>query len=107
MLYVLVNIGYFIVLPLSTLAKSAVPAAAAVNVMAGAHGDIVVHGLIAVTLLSSITANLLIASRISFALARDGVLPKLGARVNVGGTPAIALGTSAAIAIAFLLTEAV
>lgn len=103
-LYILVNVAFLAVLPLSTLAGAAVPAAAAAHTIAGVRGDVIVHGLIVVTLVSSVIANLLIASRVSFALARDGLLPRVGARVNAGGTPEIALGASAAIAIAFLLS---
>lgn len=105
-LYVVVNLAYVAVLPMSALASAAVPAAAAARAIAGARGNAVVHVLIAITLVSSITANLLIASRIAFALARDGLLPHAGARVNAGGTPEIALAVSAAVAIAFLLSGA-
>ena len=103
-LYLLVNAALILVLTPQGMARADVAAAAAMRAIAGAQGDTAVHVIIATTLVSSVTANLLLASRVSFALARDGSLPQVGTSVNAGGTPTVALGISAAVAIAFLLS---
>jgi APA family basic amino acid/polyamine antiporter len=56
-----------------------------------------------VSMLASINAYHLMASRIPYALGRDGLMPAAAARVNAGGTPTVSLGASVLAAVAFLL----
>src|SRR5262249_10907923 len=53
---------------------------------------------------SAINAYHLMASRIPFAMAQDGLLTKKAARVNPGGTPTVALLLSVLAAVGFILT---
>jgi basic amino acid/polyamine antiporter, APA family len=45
----------------------------------------------------------LMATRVLFALSRDGLFAKKAAAVNPGGTPTLALFTSAAVAVLFII----
>jgi APA family basic amino acid/polyamine antiporter len=54
-------------------------------------------------MLSAINAYHLMASRVLFAMSRDGLVSRRAATVNEGGTPTVALALSAAIAIAFIV----
>ena len=58
----------------------------------------------AVTLLGSINAILMIASRTPWAMSADGLLPRFVSRVNAGGTPHLALGASAIATVALVLS---
>jgi len=53
---------------------------------------------------SAVNANLLMSSRVLYSVSRDGLGIPLATRVNAGGTPTIALISSALVAIAFLAT---
>ena len=54
-------------------------------------------------MLSAINAYHLMATRVLFAISRDGLFAKRAAEVNKGGTPAVALFTSAAVALLFIV----
>jgi APA family basic amino acid/polyamine antiporter len=54
-------------------------------------------------MLSGINSNQLMASRVLFAMSRDGVLTARGAVVNEGGTPTIALLVGAVVAVLFVV----
>jgi hypothetical protein len=64
----------------------------------GAPGFWLVIGAGVLSMLSALHANLLGASRVAFAMARDRTLPRpLGRIRGVGGTPAIAIAVTAAM----------
>ncbi|MEO7963655.1 MAG: APC family permease, partial [Gemmatimonadaceae bacterium] len=88
--YVLVNAAYLRVLPLSELAGSSLPAAAAMQRVFGGASDRIVTGLSILLLLSIINALVMAIPRILFAMARDGLFFRQGATVNAGGTPSVA-----------------
>ena len=54
-------------------------------------------------MLSSINANVLMASRVLFAMARDGLVSRQAANVNRGGTPTVSLLLSTAVALLFIV----
>jgi APA family basic amino acid/polyamine antiporter len=54
-------------------------------------------------MLSAINACHLMATRVLFAMSRDGLFVERAATVNPGGTPAFALLLSAAVAVLFIL----
>jgi APA family basic amino acid/polyamine antiporter len=58
----------------------------------------------AVTLLGSVNALLMISSRMPYAMSDDGLLPRFASRVNAGGTPHLSLAASAAATIALVLS---
>jgi basic amino acid/polyamine antiporter, APA family len=58
-----------------------------------------------ISLIAAVNALQLMASRIPYAMGRDGLLPARLTRVNPGGTPVTALFTGTAIALAFIATN--
>ena len=105
-LYLLLNIAFLIVLSLPTLAASPLAAASAATAVFGPRGGTVVQILVVVALPSAVIANTLMASRVAFALSRDGAAPRFLSSVNAGGTPSTALLASSIVAALFLLTGA-
>jgi APA family basic amino acid/polyamine antiporter len=102
-IYLLVNLALLYVLPISKIAGQDFVAGTAAQVIFGRHGDTVFRSLTILSMLSAINAYHLMATRVLFAISRDGLFAKQAATVNKGGTPAVALFTSAAIALLFIL----
>ena len=97
-LYLLVNLGLVHVLSVKGLAASSLPAAEVAQVIFGGKGGAIVTALCLVSLLSVVNAVLLLATRILFAVAREGFLTERATAVNAAGTPvpAMLLTTAAA-----------
>jgi APA family basic amino acid/polyamine antiporter len=102
--YLALNAAYLHVLGIAELARDKFPAASAAHVAFGAAGEGVVRAVMAVTLLGSVNAILMIASRTPYALSDDGLLPRFVSRVNAGGTPHFSLAASAVATIALVLS---
>ena len=102
-IYLLVNLALLYVLPMSQIAGQEFAAGAAANVIFGAHGDTIFRVLTIVSMLSGINALHLIATRVLFAMSRDGLFTRRAAAVNEGGTPNVALLLSAIVAVLFIL----
>lgn len=98
-IYLLVNLALLYALPLSQLAASKLPASDVAQAIFGAYGGQTITALSLVSLLSIINAVLLIATRIIFAISRDGLFTLKAAVVNVGGTPVVAMLLSSLAAI--------
>jgi APA family basic amino acid/polyamine antiporter len=75
----------------------------AAQVIFGAHGDTLFRTLTVLSMLSCINAYHLMATRVLFAMSRDGLFSRFTARVNEGGTPTTALFMSTAIAVLFIV----
>jgi APA family basic amino acid/polyamine antiporter len=101
-IYLLVNAALLFVLPISQIAGKDFAAGAAATVIFGRYGDTVFRLLTIVSMLSAINACHLMATRVLFAMSRDGLFLTRAARVNSGGTPTLALFASAAVAILFI-----
>jgi APA family basic amino acid/polyamine antiporter len=102
-IYLLVNLALVYVLPLSRIAGQEFAAGLAATVIFGAHGDTIFRTLTVLSMLSCINAYHLMATRVLFAMSRDGLFSKFTARVNEGGTPTPALFMSTAIAVLFIV----
>ncbi len=102
-IYLLVNMALLAVLPVSGIAGQAFAAGAVANVIFGAWGDPVFRGLTIVSMLSALNSNHLMASRVLFAMSRDGLVSSKAAVVNDGGTPTVALLASTIVAVIFVL----
>jgi len=72
-------------------------------VIFGKYGDSVFRSLTIVSMLSGVNANTLMASRVLFAVSRDGLFPRAGATVNQGGTPTVSLLMSLIVALVFIV----
>ncbi len=97
-LYLLVNLGLVHVLSTSGLAATSLPAADVAQRILGGAGGAIVTALCLVSLLSVVNAVLLLATRILFAVARDGFLVERASAVNAGGTPVPAMLVTTAAA---------
>jgi APA family basic amino acid/polyamine antiporter len=102
-IYLLVNVALLYVLPISQIAGQDFAAGAAAQVIFGRHGNTIFLTLTILSMLSAINAYHLMATRVLFAISRDGLFAKKAAEVNKGGTPTVALFTSAAVAVLFII----
>ncbi len=103
-LYILINVAFMVAVPPAVIAGSTLAAATVARELFGATGDTVVRTVVVVALPSAIIANLLMASRVMYALGRDGLGPRTAANVNPGGTPTTSLFLSSVLALGFLAT---
>ena len=102
--YLALNAAYLHVLGMGELAHDKFPAATAANLVFGSAGAGVVTAVMAVTLLGSVNAILMIASRTPYAMSDDGLLPRFASRVNAGGTPHLSLAASTVATIILVLS---
>jgi len=103
-IYLLVNIALLVVLPISDLARSTLPAADAAQRLIGDRGREVITILSIVSLPPMLNAILMIGTRILFAIGRDGLLWKRAAMVTERGTPAVATLITTAVALGLIAT---
>jgi APA family basic amino acid/polyamine antiporter len=103
-IFLLVNFALLRVLHMPGLAGSEVPAADAAMAIFGPHGKQIILVIAIITVLSSMNACLLCASRILFALGRERLLPPWLSAVNSGGTPSTALLMCALLSIGLVVS---
>ncbi len=103
-LYLVINLAFLHVLPLSVLAASELPAADAARIVLPQGGAQLVTVISLLTVLSLFNNVMLMAPRILFAIGRDGLFTEKAALVSPGGTPRIALAVSSAIVVFIILT---
>jgi APA family basic amino acid/polyamine antiporter len=101
-IYLLVNLALLYVLPISKIAGQDFAAGVAAQVIFGKHGNTIFLLLTILSMLSGINALHLMATRVLFAMSRDGLFTSRAATVNRGGTPAVALFLSASVALLFI-----
>ncbi len=102
-IYLAVNIALLYVLPIAKIAGQDFAVGAAANEIFGRYGDTVFRSLTILSMLSAVNAYHLMATRVLFAMSRDGLFAKRAARVNKGGTPAFALFVSVMVAVLFIV----
>jgi basic amino acid/polyamine antiporter, APA family len=102
-IYLLVNLALLYVLPISKIAGQDFAAGAAAEVIFGRYGDTVFRSLTIISMLSAINALHLMATRVLFAMSRDGLFVRKAAFVNNGGTPTVSLLFSTIVALLFIL----
>jgi basic amino acid/polyamine antiporter, APA family len=101
-IYLLVNLALLYVLGIADMAGQDYAAGAAAEIIFGARGNLIFLALAILSMLSAINACHLMATRVLFAMSRDGLFVRAVANVNRGGTPSLALLLSAAIAALFI-----
>jgi basic amino acid/polyamine antiporter, APA family len=102
-LYLMINVAFLRVLPMSVLAASELPAADAARVALPRGGAVLVTVISLLTMLSLFNNNLLSAPRVLLGIGRDGLFTEKAAIVSAGGTPRFALAvTSVIIAVVIL-----
>src|SRR6266550_3773523 len=103
-IYLVVNLAYIHVLPMSQLAGENLPAGAVARVVFGNYGDKAIRILAILSLLSTVNAYTLTAPRILYAMSCDELFHRHASRVNRGGTPTITLLISVVAAILFIVS---
>jgi APA family basic amino acid/polyamine antiporter len=102
-IYLLVNLALLAVLPVSKIAGERFAAGTVAGVIFGVWGDPVFRTLTIISMLSALNSNHLMASRVLFAMSRDGLVTRKAAIVNAGGTPTMALLASTIVAVIFVV----
>jgi APA family basic amino acid/polyamine antiporter len=103
-IYLLINLAFLYVLPVTAMAGSTLVAARVAEAIFGPRGDTVVRLVVILALPSAVNACLLMSSRVLYGVSRDGIGPRVATRVNEGGTPTVSLAASAAVSLLFLAT---
>ena len=102
-IYLVVNVAFLYVLPVTRLAGEEFAAGAVAGAIFGPSGDTILRSITILAMLSSVNANHLMASRVLFAMSRDGLFVRRAEEVNEGGTPTLALLLSAVAAVLFIV----
>ena len=106
-IYLFVNLAVLYVLPFSEIAGSDLALGKAAQAIFGANGDRIFRSLMILSMLSAVNACQLMATRVIFAMSRDGLFSTRAAGANEGGTPTIALFLSTIVAAFFIITGTV
>jgi len=101
-IYLVVNLAFVYVLPMSELAGEKFAAGAVAKKIFGAYGDSTIRVLAILSLLSTINAYTLTAPRILYAMSCDELFTHHATRVNKGGTPTVTLLISTVVAMLFI-----
>ena len=104
-IYLLINLAFLRVVSLPTIAGSNFAAGIIVEHIFGIEGQSLLRGLVVLILLSAVSANILMAPRVVYAMSKDGLFWRGAREVNRGGTPDIALLISSLLATAFIVTN--
>ena len=102
-IYLIVNLAYVFVLPMSKLAGENFAAGAVARVIFGSYGDKTIRVLAILSLLSTVNAYTLTSPRILYAMSCDRLFHHRATRVNRGGTPTVTLLISTVIAVLFIV----
>ncbi len=102
-IYLLLNLAVLYVAPIAEIANKDFAVGIAAQKIFGRHGDTVFRLLTIVSMLSTVNACLLMATRVLFAMSRDRLFAAKAAEVNVGGTPSVALLLSALVILLFIV----
>jgi APA family basic amino acid/polyamine antiporter len=103
-IYLLVNVAFLYVLPVSRIAGNEFAAGAVAAALFGSGGERILLAVTVVSMLSALNAYHLMASRVLLAMSRDGLFSRRAQAINAGGTPTIALLLSAAVAVLFIVS---
>jgi APA family basic amino acid/polyamine antiporter len=103
-LYIFINLAFLAVVSLPTIAGNNFAAGVVAERLFGNNGASILRGLVILVLLSAVSSNVLMAPRVLFAMANDGLFWRGAREVNRGGTPDIALLISSLLAAAFIVT---
>jgi basic amino acid/polyamine antiporter, APA family len=102
-LYLLLNVAYLQVLPFDRIASSNLVAADVMTVLFGGGAGVIFAGVALLVVLASLNGNIFVTPRVIFGLAREGLAPRVLARVNRGGTPWVAMAFVGVTAMALAL----
>ena len=102
-LYLLLNLAVVYVLPMSEIAGNNFALGTVAARIFGSYGDLIIRLIMIISMLSCINANQLFCTRTLYAMSCDGLFFRPVAKVNAGGTPALALLLSTIAGVLFVL----
>lgn len=102
-LYLLLNLAVVYVLPMNEIAGNNFALGAVATRIFGAYGDTIIRSIMVISMLSCLNANQLFCTRTLHAMSSDGLFFRPVAKVNAGGTPALALLLSTIAGVLFVL----
>jgi APA family basic amino acid/polyamine antiporter len=102
--YLTMNVALLYALPINTMRTANLPVSLAVATVFGRSSLVIVSAIAVVTVIGCANASMMLATRILHGLARDRYIPKSVSRVNIGGTPDVALGLSGVLAVLLALS---
>lgn len=97
-IYLALNAAFLRVVPIAEMAGDPFVASTVAMRLFGARGELILRALTILSLLAAVNAILLMATRIPYAMGRNGLLPRVVGRVNRGGTPDVAMVLSLLLA---------
>lgn len=103
-IYLLVNWAFVALIPMNRMAGDPFVGGTVARLVFGDVGDTVIRVLMIVSVIGTVNAQILAAPRILHAMGEDGLFPRQATRVNVGGTPSVAMVLSVGMVAVFLLT---
>ena len=103
-LYLLLNAAFLYVLPFDQIAGSTLVAGDVMHALFGARAGALMAGLALLVVVASVNGNVFVTPRVVFGLARDGLAPRVLARVGAGGTPWTAMILVGVVAAALAAT---
>jgi APA family basic amino acid/polyamine antiporter len=106
-IYVLLNLAFLRVLGVGAMAGDPFVAASAGRAIFGDRGDLVIRGLVLVSILGGVNACALMAPRVLVAMSGDRLLPERCEAVSASGTPVMAHWATVGAAIGFIVTGTV
>ncbi|KAA0990661.1 APC family permease [Dyadobacter aurulentus] len=102
-IYLLCNMAILHILPMSELAQSKLAAADAIRLIFGEGSGKIVTLFLMISILGIVNAQLLFNPRVLYSMSRDGLFLPAGTNVNTGGTPAVAMLITSAVAVFLIL----
>jgi len=106
-IYVLLNLAFLRVLGVGAMAGDPFVAASAGRAIFGDRGDLVIRGLVLVSILGGVNACALMAPRVLVAMSGDRLLSQRCEAVSASGTPVLAHWATVGAAIGFIVTGTV
>jgi basic amino acid/polyamine antiporter, APA family len=103
LIYVLLNMAFLHVLPVSALANSSLVASDVANVLFGNTGAVLITIVAVFSIVSILNAYMMIPARILFGMSRDRFFVSQGTYVNRKGTPTFSLIFSALMNLVLIL----
>ena len=97
-IYVVINMAFLYVLPVSNIANSPLAASEVAKAVFGEKGSFIVTIIALFSIISILNAYMMLPPRVLYGLSRDGFFIKKGTLVNEGGTPIVTLLVSSLFA---------
>ncbi len=103
-IYLALNLSLFNALDMAALRSSDLPVALVIEHAFGRSAGVIVALIAILIVLGALNALVMASPRILYGMARDGLFLRGAIQVNPGGTPNVALGITAALAVALIFS---